>query len=258
MPTSPVIGLNADICDVDRWPEGVAVPTPYVDAVVHAGGVPVIVPPISDGGALALLLSRLDGLILTGGWDLDPETYGQEHHPTTRLSHPRRLAGDRLLAEVALAGMLPILGICLGCQLINVSLGGDLVQDIPSQWQGAVSHRPRGTFHALRVAPQSRLAGIVGQEQIEVNSSHHQALNWLGEGLQAVAWAPDGIIEAAEGEGERFLLAVQWHPEQLIDRPEHLALFQALVEAARGNGSWRRCPDEGLRFSARPVHPTVP
>lgn len=236
MATPPLLGLNSDVCEIGQWPEGVAVPTPYVEAVIRAGGAPLILPPNPDRPALEAILNRLDGLILTGGWDLQPEWYGQPLHPATRLSDPRRLAGDRMLVELILARELPVLGICLGCQLLNVALGGTLIQDIPSQVSGALAHSPRESFHAVRVDPHSRLRGIVGCEDPEVNSSHHQALGQLAQGLRAVAWAPDGIVEAVEGEDGRFLLGVQWHPERLIDRPEHLAIFRALVEAAAPPG----------------------
>ncbi len=230
----PIIGLNCDLCRVIRLGDAVVIGLPYVRAVTLAGGVPVVIPPQADPAALAAALARLDGLVLIGGSDLPPQWYGQKRHPRTRPADRRRLAGDRLLVELALEGGRPLLTICLGTQLLNVALGGDLIQDIPSLVPGALRHAPRETFHPARVAPGSRLAAILGREELEVNSSHHQALGRLGEGLRAVAWAPDGIVEAVEGLGERFLLGLQWHPERLVERPEHLALFRALVQAAGG------------------------
>lgn len=229
----PLIGLNADVRKLPRWGVAATALLTYVGAVEQAGGVPLVIPSLTTRPALEAALARLDGLLLTGGLDIHPHLYGQRRHPATRLADPRRLAGDRALLEVALETDIPILGICMGCQWLNVALGGDLIQDIPSQVGTEVVHAPRETFHSVRVQTGSRLAGILGKEELEVNSSHHQAIGRLGHGLRAVAWASDGVIEAAEGEGKRFLLAVQWHPERLVDRPEHLALFQALVQAAK-------------------------
>lgn len=227
-----LIGLNADIRKLPRWGVAATALLTYVNAIEQAGGVPLIIPALTDRPALEAALAHLDGLLLTGGLDISPRLYGQRRHPATRLAAPRRLAGDRALLEAALDTDIPILGICMGCQWLNVALGGDLIQDIPSQVGTEIVHAPRETFHPVRVQAGSRLAAILGREELEVNSSHHQAIGRLGRGLRAVAWAPDGVIEAAEGEGERFLLAVQWHPERIVDRPEHLALFQALVAAA--------------------------
>lgn len=232
MSNLPVIGLNCDIRRVRLTGDSAVIGLPYIRAVTLAGGAPAVIPPLTDRAALGAALARLDGLVLIGGWDLPPRWYGQKRHPRTRPADRRRLAGDRLLIEMALESDLPLLTICLGTQLINVALGGDLVQDIPSLVNGALRHAPRETWHPVCVAPGSRLAAILGQEELEVNSSHHQALGRVGKGLRAVAWAPDGIIEAVEGAGDRFLLGLQWHPERLADRREHLALFQALVRAA--------------------------
>jgi putative glutamine amidotransferase len=232
MSKRPVVGLNGDLQRISRWGEAATVMLTYVRALARAGAAPLVIPPTSDEGTLAAVLARMDGLVFTGGYDLPPRWFGQAKHPRTRLADRRRLEGDRLLAQLALAGDLPLLGICMGCQLLNVALGGDLIQHIPEQVPGAVPHAPREMFHAARIEAGSRLAAILGREALEVNSSHHQALGRLGKGLRAVAWAPDGVIEAAEVPGERFLLAVQWHPERLVDRPEHLAIFQALVQAA--------------------------
>jgi putative glutamine amidotransferase len=228
----PLIGVSSDVRRARGWGDGVFTGLRYVQAVARAGGMPLVIPATTERAALAAALARLDGLVLIGGLDISPRLYGQKRHPRTRPAHRQRLASDQLLVELALARELPLLGICMGCQWINVMAGGDLVQDIPSQVGTTVRHAPRETFHPARLAPGSRLAAILGCTELEVNSSHHQAIGRLGQGLHAVAWAPDGIIEAVEGEGKRFLLAVQWHPERLVDRPEHLAIFQALVRAA--------------------------
>ncbi len=227
----PLIGLNGDFHRT-KEEEVVGVFSAYVEAIVQAGGTPLILPPFPEGVTFAL--ERLDGLVLTGGLDLPPEWYGQEPSPSIRLADRRRLESDRALVERALALSLPILGICMGCQLLNVVLGGDLIQDIPTQVKGALPHAPRERFHPVRVEPGSRLAGILGSVEPEVNSSHHQAIKRPGKGLREVAWSADGVIEAVEGDGERFLLGIQWHPERLREHPKHLALFRALVQAASG------------------------
>ncbi len=231
----PLIGLNGDFHRTE-WGEVAGVFSAYVEAIIQAEGTPLILPPLPEGAAFAALLERLDGLVLTGGLDLPPEWYGQETHPNTRPADPRRLKSDRALVETALTFPIPILAICMGCQLLNVALGGDLIQDIPTQMEGALPHAPKERFHPVRIEPSSRLAGIVGRMELEVNSSHHQAVKRPGKGLRPVAWAPDGVIEAVEGSGERFLLGIQWHPERLRERPEHMALFRALVQAAKGSG----------------------
>jgi len=233
MARPPRIGLDGNVNNLGGS-EVTFVYSTYVRALNRAGAVPLIVPPTADSEALARVLDGLDGLVLTGGLDMPPAWYGQELHPKTELAHPLRLEGSRWLAEAALAREMPILGICMGCQLLNVVRGGDLIQDVPSLVGTAVRHAPGESFHPARVEAGSRLAAILGKEALEVNSSHHQAVGRPGRGLRPVAWAPDGIIEALEGEGERFLLLTQWHPERLADRPEHLALFQALVQAAAG------------------------
>jgi len=138
-----------------------------------------------------------------------------------------------MLTKAAIREALPILAICYGAQLVNVVLGGTLIQHIPDEVPKALMHqKKRGdTFHSVKLVSQSKLAGIIGKGEIEVNSSHHQAVGRPGKGLVISAKAPDGVIEALEG--EEFLIAVQWHPERLTQRYEHLALFKALIEKAR-------------------------
>ncbi len=235
----PAIGINTDLDTAPR--EHSRTYAAYFDAVHAAGGLPVIIPPIVDESYVDEQLARIDGLVLVGGDDIHPAAYAQETHPSCKLLRPRRNEFDLLLARRALeqGPRLPILGICCGCQLLNVSLGGDLIQDIPDLVAGAIAHQvPPGSdalsvAHPVRVEPGSRLASIVGTA-VEANSSHHQSIGRLGSGLRTVAWAPDGVIEAVEGEeaADRFLLGVQWHPERLPTERPHRALFEALVSAA--------------------------
>ena len=211
----------------------------YVRALLLAGGIPLILSPLLGSSLAGAALDGCDGLLLTGGEDIDPTWYGAA--PSPLLSPPSK---DRDLFELALFAVarqrgLPILGICRGIQLINVALGGTLFQDIPAERSGAVEHRPPGSrdsrSHAVRLEPGSRAARALGATSVTVNSSHHQAIKELAPGLVASGWTADELIEAAESEGgASWILAVQWHPEEMhADReaPEH-GLFQALVNEA--------------------------
>ena len=211
----------------------------YVQALLASSGVPLILSPLMGPSLAGPALNGVDGLILTGGEDLDPSWYGAR--PSPLLSPPSR---DRDLFELALFAVarqrgLPILGICRGIQLINVGMGGTLFQDLPTERPGVVNHRPDGPrnsrSHQVRLEPGSRAAKALGATTITVNSSHHQAIKDLAPGLLATGWTDDTLIEAAEAEPDApWLLAVQWHPEEMHhDRqaPEH-GLFAALVREA--------------------------
>jgi gamma-glutamyl-gamma-aminobutyrate hydrolase PuuD len=210
----------------------------YVRAVAKAGGVPILVPPMVGGQAWIDLVTLGDGALLVGGLDLDPASYGQEKHPKTEIaSHFRQEADLRLLTWVKRTHR-PVMGICLGAQVLNVFRGGTLVQHVPDRFGDAVQHqsepgqpRPR---HDVRIEPESRLAEIVGATTLSVNSGHHQALDAIGQHLRPVAWSADGVVEAVEDDRRsRFALGLQWHPEELCHEPPNLALFEALVKAAR-------------------------
>jgi putative glutamine amidotransferase len=202
----------------------------YTDAVVAAGGAPVLLPPVPS---TALdVVHVLDGLVLAGGADLDPERYGAIPDPAT--GPPRRDRDDTelLLARVCVDRGTPLLAICRGMQVLNVALGGDLVQHLPDV-PGSAPHRGKdAVFHPrpVRVAPDTALQSIVGQE-LDVHCYHHQAVGRLGEGLRAVAWSEDGVVEAVEpAVPSGFVLGVQAHPEESDDR----RLFAALVAASHG------------------------
>jgi putative glutamine amidotransferase len=207
----------------------------YMRAVERAGGLPVVLPPLALEG-VAPLLDRLSGLCLSGGPDLDPQGYGEAAHPHLGPTEPDLDAFELAVARAADARRMPILGICRGAQALNVARGGTLHQHLADVTDGSIEHRQsapgREATHAVRVAPGSRLAAVLGRTEIEVNSFHHQAADKLGEGLRAVAWAPDGTVEGIEAEDGALHLGVQWHAETLVDRPEQLALFSALVEEA--------------------------
>jgi putative glutamine amidotransferase len=217
----------------------------YVRALLAAGGVPLILSPLMGASLAAAALDGCDGLLLTGGEDIEPSWYGAEPSPLLEQPSQERDLFELALFAVARQRALPILGICRGIQLINVALGGTLFQDLPSERPGTIDHSPKhprdARTHRVRLQPGSRAALSLGATQITVNSVHHQAIRELGKGLVASGWSDDGLIEAAESEpGPSWVLAVQWHPEEMhADRkaPEH-GLFSALVsEASRGNRS---------------------
>jgi putative glutamine amidotransferase len=200
----------------------------YMRAVELAGGVPVVLPPL-EAGAMRTLLMRLDGVCLSGGPDLDPAAYGARAHAALGPTEPALDRFELELARAADAAGMPLLGVCRGAQTLNVARGGTLHQHIEGHRQAELATQPT---HAVRVAARSEAARILGTHSAHVNSFHHQAVDTLGDGLVATAWAPDGTIEALEDPGHPFLVGVQWHAETLLDEPGQLALFAALVEAA--------------------------
>lgn len=204
----------------------------YLDGVVAAGGVPVLLPPVD--GMTADVLSRVDGLLVAGGADVDPVHYGAERAAATGPARPDRDHAEHTLIEAALANGVPLLGVCRGMQLLNVVLGGTLHQHVPDVF-GSDDHLPApGTYGRVPVktAPGSRLAAIVGSE-VDVHCHHHQSVDLLPPGLVPAAWAGDGVVEAIELAGPDFVLGVQWHPEANPERGADHRLFEALVEASR-------------------------
>lgn len=212
----------------------------YLRAVERAGGLPVVLPPL-DLGRIAPLLDRLSGVLLSGGPDLDPGTYGQAAHAELGPTEPQLDTFEVTLAREADARGLPILGICRGAQALNVARGGTLHQHLPDITDGSATHRQHEpgnvATHKVRLAARSGLARVLGARRVAVNSFHHQGVARLGRGLHAVAWAQDGVIEGIEGRGKPLLLGVQWHAETLVDDPSQLALFEHLVRAAE---EWER------------------
>ncbi|WP_410664207.1 gamma-glutamyl-gamma-aminobutyrate hydrolase family protein [Amycolatopsis sp. lyj-84] len=200
----------------------------YVDGIVAAGGIPVLLPPVSE--AHERLVSAVDGLVLVGGADIEPARYGQDQHATT-YTRPNRDAFEFGLLRSALDSGKPVLGVCRGLQVLSVALGGTLAQHLPDTLD-TKDHQPApATFGTTTVtlAEGSRAASILGTET-KVPCYHHQAVDKLGDGLVPVGWAADGTTEAAELPGDGFVLGVQWHPEQNLD---DIRLFEALVTAAK-------------------------
>jgi putative glutamine amidotransferase len=200
----------------------------YADAVADAGGAPVLLPPLPE--VVLDALPALDGLVLAGGADIDPRRYGAVRDPATGPPRQDRDETELELARACLERDIPLLAICRGMQVLNVALGGSLLQHLPDV-AGTAAHRAGdGCFHerTIDVAPGSRLAALVG-DRLDVHCYHHQAVDRLADGLRAVAWSEDGVVEAVEPvQPAGFLLAVQAHPEESADR----RLFAALTEAA--------------------------
>jgi len=228
----PVVGITTYVVPASFgvWQlDAALVPHDYVLAVERAGGRPLLVPPSPDG--VEETLDSVDGLIFSGGSDLDPELYGQAAHPETKDVVRARDDAELALLRGALERDLPVLAICRGSQVLNVALGGDLVQHLPDVvGSGAHKHTP-GVFadHEVELDADSRLGGLLG-ERAPVKSHHHQGFGLVGEGLRASARAGDGTVEALEAPERRFAVGVLWHPEA----GEDARLFEELVEQARG------------------------
>jgi putative glutamine amidotransferase len=211
----------------------------YVRSVSAAGGVPLMLSPLIGPSYAARAMDGVDGLVLTGGEDVDPAWYNAERSPLSNPPSRERDLFELALFAAARQRELPILGICRGIQLINVALGGTLYQDLPSESPGPVDHNRAGTrtdrSHAIRLAPGSLAAEVLGADGIRVNSFHHQGIRDLAPGLVPTGWSEDGLIEVVEAAaGQPWLLAVQWHPEEMhaeTAAPDR-GLFKALVERA--------------------------
>jgi putative glutamine amidotransferase len=205
----------------------------YLRTIELAGGIPVVLPPLRSD-SIDPLLDQVAGLCLSGGPDLDPETYSQRADPHLGPTWPELDAIELEVARAADERELPLLAICRGMQALNVARGGTLHQHLPDD--GEIRHRQDAAAHErtheVRVDPVSRLGAILGKDADDVNSFHHQAIDELGERLRPVAWAPDGVIEAIEDDEREFLIGVQWHAECLADAAEHLEFFKAFVRAA--------------------------
>lgn len=236
--THPVIGITS-YSQPARWGawelHADLVPHMYVESVERAGGRPLLVPPSTEG--VTETLDALDGVVFSGGVDIDPLRYGAAAHPSTDPPQPHRDEGELALLRAALELDVPLLAICRGFQLMNVARGGDLVQHLP-ETVGHEAHRETlGVFseHPVEVREGTRLAGIVGALS-GVKSHHHQAVGAIGEGLVETAWAADGTLEGLEDPSRRFAVGVLWHPEAHEDK----ALFEALVAEARAYRAAKR------------------
>lgn len=214
----------------------------YTNALAAVGLVPAVLPPVAPELAVAALTGAA-GLVLTGGEDVDPALFGQEAHATTAGVHAARDACEIALGREACVQRVPTLAICRGVQVLNVALGGTLIQDIPTQHATSTNHdqsaRRAERVHDVEIEPDSMLAGIMSATAITTNSSHHQSVDRVAPSLRSVARSPDGIIEALEPlDAAWWLVAVQWHPEELTATPEpwDRRLFAAFADAVRDAG----------------------
>ena len=234
----PVIGITTYLTRArfGSWEEDTAlVPADYVNAIERAGGLALLVPPRED--AIEETLDALDGVLFSGGEDLDPKLYGQEPHPETKGVQGERDRAELTLLQAALARDMPVLAVCRGSQVLNVALGGDLVQHLPEVVGDEKHKHTPGEYadHDVTVEPDTRLGSLIG-DRAPVKSHHHQGFGRLGEGLRGSARAEDGTLEALEDSSRRFTLGVLWHPEA----GEDMRLFEALVEEAREYREERR------------------
>lgn len=246
MPTRPLIGVTTQTLQaIDGIPEGlphsVVMNQRYYHAVASAGAAPVLIPLIDDLETLRVIYERLDGVLIPGGVDLDPATFGEQPHARLGRVDPARDRVELQLTSWAVSDGKPVLGLCRGLQVINVALGGTLYQDLDAEYPNAIKHDYFPTYgfardhlaHEVFVAPGSRLRRAVARDSIPVNSMHHQGIKSLASSLIASATAPDGLIEAAELPNGTFVVGVQWHPEVFeLAEPSTGQLFADFVEAA--------------------------
>lgn len=244
MNVKPIIGINSGVVqDDDDKTHRYSLGGSYTNAILKAGGVPVILPASDEPGVIECYLDRIDGILLVGGPDFDPSVYGaKEKLPTVVSLSPLRQDFDLALAHCAIKRDMPIMGVCFGCQVLNVACNGTLIQDIEFQLKG---NHPRHYLkippyympHTVRILTDSLLYQIVKKETFETNSAHHQCILKPGDGIRPTAFSEDNIIECIERPGMRFFLGVQWHPEVIQHMPGHSALFCALVSASGSGGA---------------------
>ncbi|MFY9620005.1 MAG: gamma-glutamyl-gamma-aminobutyrate hydrolase family protein [Pyrinomonadaceae bacterium] len=252
--TRPRIGITMRLeLETDRF----YLSRHYSEAVEAAGGLPVHIPLIPDAGFLSETVAGLDGILLPGSdSDVDPLRYGHDPHPKLGAVHPIKDETDVLVLNEIEERALPLFAICFGMQVLNVSRGGTLIQDIGSQWPNAIKHEqgaPRDRHsHSVRLLQESLLHQLATRERAPVNSHHHQALETLGRELVATAWAPDGLVEAIEDpRSDRFVLGVQWHPELGWERDGFArALFDRFVEEAANFATRRAGARESVGVTA--------
>ncbi|HWR38296.1 MAG TPA: gamma-glutamyl-gamma-aminobutyrate hydrolase family protein [Patescibacteria group bacterium] len=239
----PVIGITTNLAPAENTVmTGMLrafVGADYVESVVRAGGIPLLLPPVSDRALIREQLEVVDGLILSGGADVSPLAFGEEPIEKLGTVDDCRDQFELELARLAAGEKKPLLGICRGIQVLNVAYGGTLFQDL-GQIEGCnIKHFQSTTYrdavtHTVVIEPGSALADIVGAETVQVNSFHHQSLKKVAPGLSVTAYSRDGVVEAVESRGEHFVLGIQWHPELLTGKyPAMLALFEALIKVAK-------------------------
>ena len=234
----PLIGLTTyNYKNKDGFPVA-ALTRMYISAIAESGGMPVLIPSGLDVSALDSLMERMDGILFPGGVDISIENYRGESHPGIEAADPNRDAIEIALLKSAAGSGKPFLGICRGLQMVNVALGGTLYTHLPDQMPGAIKHaynsitERKWLAHSVKVEGSSQLARILGEKDLHVNSLHHQGVKELAPGLHPAAYAPDGLVEALELPGHPFGMAVQWHPEWLMEQAGMQRLFRAFITAS--------------------------
>ena len=227
--SKPLIGITS-VYKVDTQNNSIStsVNFAYIRAVVDNGGIPLILPTISDEEIMRRYVQQLDGLILIGGKDIPPAAYNEQPHQTVKVVPNQRFNFEKKLISLWLNSGKPLLGVCLGMQFTNVVSGGSLIQDIPTQVGTKVKHRE---YHQVKIAPDSLLAKILNSTEASVYSNHHQAVKDVGKNMKVVAHSDDNVIEAMERISGGFGLFVQWHPEQTDNAEHRNAIFGALIKA---------------------------
>jgi putative glutamine amidotransferase len=235
--TRPVIGINADFVPAGKHHGAhLRLGAGYFDAVLAAGGLPILMPPYGKEAEIDAFLDRIDGIILAGGLDMDPKRQGQPSHPAVQPMPERREENDRLLVRRVLHRQMPVLGIALGMQQLNAACGGSLFLHLPEDLPRALPHNDPSCSgphrHAVLLEPNTRLDEIYGGGEIRVNSAHHQAVRQVGPRLRVSALAPDGVIEAVEAvDPNWFCVGVQWHPESETASALDMQLFECFIQA---------------------------
>ena len=235
--SQPLIGITGGLIQNSSGVPVCQLGQAYVTAVQRAGGIPLVIPVGIDESALVSLLSRLDGVLLSGGGDIDPTLFNGAPHPKVYGISPERDAMEIALVKIALEMDKPLLAICRGVQVLNVALEGGLYTHIQDQVERALKHDwfpkfPRDKLaHTISLKRESTLNRIYGADEIRVNSLHHQGISRVGKGLIATAFAPDGLVEGLEVTSAAFAIGVQWHPECLPDDPGSQKLFRAFIQA---------------------------
>lgn len=234
--TRPIIGINCDFHATSKTVTAHArVNAGYFDAVVKAGGLPILLPPLNDEDLLETLLDKVDGVLLTGGLDIDPRRQNQPGHPALQPMAERRELSDRLLLKSIFERQMPVLGIGLGMQQLNLQAGGTLFLHIPTDCPKSMPHfDPTGGphRHIVHLEPESRVEEIYGDAEIRVNSRHHQCVNTVGPNMRICARCPDGVVEAIEWTDPNwFCIGVQWHPEADTASALDMQIFECFVQA---------------------------